>query len=127
MKRPDTCAQSAITEMDRMVNMSTAATRSTTVRPRTRRTTPNMIPKSIRTAAVARMKSAKDLLQVPFKRTGNDASGLVRISGLDIEPMNEQCVVLHVQHERARCQRNGIRQRQPAKRGLQLRLDPHNA
>src|SRR5262245_14281024 len=111
MKRPDTCAQSAITEMETIVSMSTAATRSTTVRPRMRRTTPNMIPKSIRTAAIARMKSAKDLLQMPFKRTGDDTSSLVRIGALDIEAMNEQRVVLHVQHERTRRKRNRIRQR----------------
>src|SRR6476660_6878012 len=105
--------------METTVNMSTAATRSTTVRPRTRRTTPNMIPKQIRTAAIKRMTSAKDLLQVPFERAGNDARGFVRIGGLEVEPMNEQRVVLHIQHERPRRQRDGIRQRQPADWRLQ--------
>src|SRR6476660_6862654 len=114
-------------DMEMMVSMSAATTRSTTVRPRRRRRTPNMIPKKIRTAAMKRKTSAKDFLQMFLERAGDNASGFVRISSLHVEPMDEHRVTLNVHHQRPRRQCNGIRKRQAAKGGLQPGPDPDNA
>src|ERR1700722_14554055 len=113
--------------MEMTVSISTAATRSTMVRPRMRRRTPNTIPKKIRTAAAKRKRSAKGLLQICFERAGDDACGFVRIGGFHVEPMDEQHVVLDVEHERPRRQRDRIGKREPAERTFQPGLDLDDA
>src|SRR4249919_501249 len=103
--------------------MSTAATRSTTERPRIRRRTPNRTPREIRIAATIRMPSAKDLLQTLLERPGDLARRLVGIGGLYIEPVNEQAVLINVDDQRARRQRDRIREREAAHRRFKLGLD----
>src|SRR6476659_11352135 len=123
MNRSATCALSAISEIDTTVSMSTAATRSTTVRPRSRRRTPNRTPREIRIAATIRMPSAKDLLQTLLERPGDLARRLVGIGGFYIEPVNEQAVLINVDHQRAGRQCDRVRQREPAHGCFQPGLD----
>src|SRR5262245_44127386 len=103
--------------------MSTAMTRSTTVRPSTKRSTPNKMPKKISAVAITMRCSAKDLLQVVLESTGNQAPRLVGIGGLHIEPVNEQAVSFHLDHQGTGCKRDRACQRQPAHRRLQLGLN----
>src|SRR5688500_889566 len=114
-------------EMETTVSISTAATRSTTVCPTTSRITPNTMLKKIRTAAMSKMESAKDVLQMLFERTGNDAARLVWIGRLDVQPVNEKRVVLDVDDQRSRSQRDGVRERETADRRLQSGLDLDDA
>src|SRR6185295_14358155 len=107
--------------------MSTAMTRSTMVRPTTKRSTPNKVPRKIRIAATTMRCSAKDFLQVVLERTGNQTRRLVGIGGLHIEPVNEHAVPLYVDHQGAGCERDRVCQRQPTQRCLQLGLDFDNA
>src|ERR1700722_1543912 len=100
--------------MEMTVSISTAATRSTMVRPRMRRRTPNAIPKKIRTAAAKRKKSAKGLLQICFEIAGDHARGFIQIGGFDVEPMDEQHIVFDVEHQRPRRQRDRTGKREPA-------------
>src|ERR1700733_5797677 len=109
--------------MEMTVSISTAATRSTIVRPRIRRRTPNTIPKKIRIAATKRKKSAKSLLQICFERAGDYARGVVWIDGFHVEPMDEQHIVFDVDYQRSRRQRDRIGKRQRAMGTSQPGLD----
>src|SRR5262245_53857165 len=103
--------------------MSTAMTRSTTVRPSTNRSTPNRTPSNIRIAATMMRCSAKDFLQVALERTGNQTCRLIGVGGLHIEPVNEHALPLNVDHQGAGCECNRVCQREPAYRRPQLCLD----
>src|SRR5262245_24130912 len=103
--------------METTVSVSTATTRSITVRPRMRRSTLNATPRKVRIAAAMRICSAKGFLQMFLERTGDSASCFVRISCFDVEPMNKEIVALDVDHERSRRQCDGIRERQSPHRG----------
>src|SRR5262245_50481477 len=109
--------------MDKTVSVSTATTRSITVRPRIRRSTLNATPRKIRIAAAMRICSAKGLLQMFLERTGDSSSRFVRICRFDVEPVNKEIVALDVDHERSRRQRDGIRERQSPHRGRKFGLD----
>src|SRR5215831_10245997 len=97
-------------EMETTVNMSTAAPRSTAVRPRIRRSTPNATPKKIRIVAAIRIRSAKGLLQMLFECAGNGAHCFVRICCFDVEPVNEEAVAVYFDHERSGRQCDGVRE-----------------
>src|SRR5262249_39242288 len=97
-------------EMETTVSMSTAATRSTAVRPRTRRSAPNATPRKIRIDAAIRIRSAKGLLQMFFECAGNGARCFVRVCCFDIEPVNEEAVAVYVDHERSGRQWDGVRE-----------------
>src|SRR3974390_250042 len=127
MNRAATCASSAINEIDTTVSRSTAATRSTTVWPRIRRSTPNAAPKKISTAETTRMPSAKGFLQVLLERAGDDARYFVGIGRLHIEPVNKQAILVDVDHQRARRQRDRVRECESPHRRFQPGLDLHDA
>src|SRR5262245_35180917 len=103
--------------------MSTAMTRSTMVRPSTKRTTPNRMPRNMRITATTMRCSAKDFLQVALERTGNQTRRLVAIGGLHIEPVNEHAVPLDIDHQGARGECDRVCQREPTYRCLQPGLD----
>src|SRR5262245_9560791 len=113
--------------METTVSVSTATTRSITVRPRMRRSTLNATPRKVRIAAAMRICSAKGFLQMFLERTGDSASCFVRISCFDVEPMNKEIVALDVDHERSRRQCDGIRERQSPHRGRKLGLDLYDS
>src|SRR5262249_8456866 len=110
-------------EMETTVSMSTAATRSIAVRPRTRRSTPNATPRKIRIVAMIRSPSAKGFLQMFFECAGNGARCFVRICRSDVEPVNEKAVVVDVDHERSGCQCNGVGKCQSPDWSLEFRSD----
>src|SRR5215472_2761485 len=114
-------------EMETTVSMSTATTRSTAVLPRTRRSTPNATPRKIRIVAAIRIRSAKGLLQMLFECAGNGARCFIRICCFDVEPVNEETVVVYVDHERSGRQCDGIRKRQPPDWSFELRSDSDDA
>src|SRR5262245_44794130 len=107
--------------------MSTAATRSTTVRPRISRSTPSATPRKIRIAATMRIVSAKCLLQMFLEWTGDGAGCLVCICCFYVEPMNEEIVVFDVDHQRSRGKGDGVRKGQSPHWSLQFCLDPDDA
>src|SRR5215475_5412404 len=116
MERPATCAYSAIREMETTVSVSTATTRSITVRPRTRRSTLNATPRKIRIAATMRISSAKGLLQMFLECAGDSAGCFVRIRCFYVEPVNEETVAFDIDDERSGRQRNGVCKRQSTHR-----------
>src|SRR5689334_18302511 len=99
--------------METMVNMSMATMRSTTVRPKMRRNAPKTMLRTIRPAATKRMFSAKGLLQMFDEWSGDDPGRFGLIRRLDVKPMDEKRVIVDVDDQRARRQRNRICQRQP--------------
>src|SRR5215510_1270322 len=109
------------------VSMSTAATRSTTVRPSTRRRTPNTIPKEIRTAAATSNASAKGLPQMFLERPGDGARRLFGIGRLHVEPVDEEAVPVDVDNQRSGRQRNRVRKRESADGRLELGFDSDDA
>src|SRR5215475_14808320 len=91
---------------------SIAAMRSTLVGPITSRMIVNTTPKNISAAATTSAISVKGLLQKFLERACDQLSGLIRIGGHDIKPVNEQRIALDVHDEGPRGESDGVCQRQ---------------
>src|SRR5262245_7385716 len=113
--------------METTVSVSTATTRSITVRPRIRRSTLNVTPRKIIIAATMRISSAKGLLQMFLECASDSAGCFVRICCFDVDPVNKQTVALDVDDERSGRQCDGVRQRQTPHGSRKFGLDPGEA
>src|SRR5262249_62128843 len=113
--------------METTVSVSTAATRSITVRPIIRRSSLNATPRKIRIAATMRISSAKGFLQMLLEGADDSAGCFVRICCFDVEPVNKETVALDVDHKRSRRQCDGVRKRQSTHRSREFGLDPNDA